>query len=208
MKLPAATAIAREKITRYPLVPQARADKLSVSAVRAVNSTLQNADRLLNDLRSQILPLDAIPLENGKFGQYYEIRGTLSGPNGIMRHGADHLDNRALVGHDKVRYAYTRQTEHDMTLELYTDAVLTCHVPEHRLKRGEIVKLVDHHVTLRRWTEGYSIEVYSQWRHYCRDRRPHHRPRTAARRRNPLRALDKRLSNDARPATRLRDRVC
>ena len=74
--------------------------------------------------------------------------------------GADHLDNRALVGHDKVRYAYTRQTEHDMTLELYTDAVLTCDVPEHRLKRGDIVKLVDHHVAPD-GTEGYSIEVFN-----------------------------------------------
>ena len=33
-----------------------------------------------------------------------------------------------------------------MKLKLYTDAVLTCDVPEHRLKRGDIVKLVDHHV--------------------------------------------------------------
>ena len=47
-----------------------------------------------------------------------------------------------------------------MTLELYTDAVLTCDVPEHRLKRGDIVKLVDHHVAPD-GTEGYSIEVFN-----------------------------------------------
>ena len=45
-----------------------------------------------------------------------------------------------------------------MTLELYTDAVLTCDVPEHRLKRGDIVKLVDHHVAPNE-TKGYSIET-------------------------------------------------
>ena len=47
-----------------------------------------------------------------------------------------------------------------MTLELYTDAVLTCDVPEHRLNRGDIVKLVDHHVAPD-GTEGYSIEVFN-----------------------------------------------
>ncbi len=47
-----------------------------------------------------------------------------------------------------------------MALKLYTDAVLTCDVPEHRLKRGDIVKLVDHHVAPD-GTEGYSIEVFN-----------------------------------------------
>ena len=47
-----------------------------------------------------------------------------------------------------------------MKLELYTDAVLACDVPEHRLKQGDIVKLVDHHVAAD-GTEGYSIEVFN-----------------------------------------------
>ena len=47
-----------------------------------------------------------------------------------------------------------------MKLELYTHAVLACDVPEHRLKRGDIVKLVDHHVAPD-GTEGYSIEVFN-----------------------------------------------
>ena len=47
-----------------------------------------------------------------------------------------------------------------MKLELYTDAVLACDVPEHRLKRGDIVKLVDHHLAPD-GTEGYSIEVFN-----------------------------------------------
>ena len=46
-----------------------------------------------------------------------------------------------------------------MKWELYTDAALTCDVPEHRLRRGDIVKLVDHHVAPD-GTEGYSIEVF------------------------------------------------
>lgn len=47
-----------------------------------------------------------------------------------------------------------------MKFELYTDAVLTCDVTKHRLKRGDIVKLVDHHVA-GDGSEGYSIEVFN-----------------------------------------------
>ena len=47
-----------------------------------------------------------------------------------------------------------------MKFELYTDAVLTCDVPEHRLKRGDVVMLVDHHVAPD-GSEGYSIEVFN-----------------------------------------------
>lgn len=45
-----------------------------------------------------------------------------------------------------------------MEFELYTDAALAKDVPEHRLKRGDIVKLVDYHVAPD-GTEGYSVEV-------------------------------------------------
>jgi hypothetical protein len=47
-----------------------------------------------------------------------------------------------------------------MKFEIYTDAALTCDVPEHRLKRGDVVKLVDHHVAPD-GIEGYSIEVFN-----------------------------------------------
>ena len=47
-----------------------------------------------------------------------------------------------------------------MKFELYTDVVLTCDLPKHRLRRGDIVKLVDHHVAPDD-TEGYAIEVFN-----------------------------------------------
>lgn len=47
-----------------------------------------------------------------------------------------------------------------MKFELYADVVLRCGVPEHRLRRGDIVKLVDHRVAPH-GTEGYSIEVFN-----------------------------------------------
>lgn len=47
-----------------------------------------------------------------------------------------------------------------MKFELYKEAMLTVDLPEHRLKRGDIVKVVEHHVAPDR-TEGYSGEVFS-----------------------------------------------
>ena len=78
MRLPGDAVIARDKLTRYLLVPQVRGDK-SAFLARAGYS-LSNADLLLRDLRSQILPREPRMLESNEFGQYYEIRGTLTGP--------------------------------------------------------------------------------------------------------------------------------
>ncbi len=80
MKLPADSLIAGDKLTRYLLVSQAHGDKSVFLA--QVGYTLGNADDLLRDLRLQILSLDAQPLETNQFGEYYEIRGPLTGPNG------------------------------------------------------------------------------------------------------------------------------
>jgi hypothetical protein len=47
-----------------------------------------------------------------------------------------------------------------MRFELYKDMVLTRDLPEERLKRGDIVKLVEHH-TGRDQEDGYSAEVFN-----------------------------------------------
>ncbi len=47
-----------------------------------------------------------------------------------------------------------------MRFELYTDAALARDLPELRLRRGDLVKLVDHHVGPD-GEEGYSIEVFN-----------------------------------------------
>ena len=47
-----------------------------------------------------------------------------------------------------------------MKFELYEEVVLTRDLPEERLKRGDIVKLVEHHVG-RDGEEGYSAEVFN-----------------------------------------------
>jgi hypothetical protein len=47
-----------------------------------------------------------------------------------------------------------------VAFELYTDVALTRDVPELGLRRGDVVKLVDHHVAPG-GEEGYSIEVFN-----------------------------------------------
>jgi hypothetical protein len=47
-----------------------------------------------------------------------------------------------------------------MKFELYKDMVLTRDLPEERLKRGDIVKLVEHHPGGDR-EDGYSAEVFN-----------------------------------------------
>jgi hypothetical protein len=74
MKLPADAIIAAEKVTGYLLVSQTRGDKSAFLARGGY--TMENADQLLHDLRTQ-------PLHSTEFGQFYEIRGPLVGPNGV-----------------------------------------------------------------------------------------------------------------------------
>jgi hypothetical protein len=81
MKLPADTVIAEEKLTRYLLVPQVRGDKSSF--LERAGYRLNDFERLQNDLRVQILSLEAESLESNQFGQYFQIRGDLRGPNGV-----------------------------------------------------------------------------------------------------------------------------
>ena len=81
MKLPADSLIAPEKLTRYLLRWRPEDDK-SAFLARA-GYTLENADRLRQDIQSQLLPLDAEFLEPTDYGPKYLIRGSLRGPNGL-----------------------------------------------------------------------------------------------------------------------------
>ena len=84
MRLPPDTLIARSKISDYLLVCRPEDDK-SVFMARA-GYVAETADRLLADLRTQLLPLEARLVERGEYGTKYEIRGKLTGPNGrILR---------------------------------------------------------------------------------------------------------------------------
>ena len=80
MKLPANTIIARRKVNEYLLRHRVEDDKSGFLALAGY--TLGNADRLMGDLRAQLLPLDAELFDDTEYGAKYRIRGTLTGPNG------------------------------------------------------------------------------------------------------------------------------
>jgi hypothetical protein len=79
MRLPPDTTIAEDKLTRYLLMPQARGDKSAFLAQAGYGR-----ENMRRDLCTQILPLEAQRLESNTFGQYYEVRGTLTGPNDVI----------------------------------------------------------------------------------------------------------------------------
>jgi hypothetical protein len=78
--LPTNTIIARRKLTEYLLRRRQEDDKSAFLALAGY--TLENADRLLMDLQEQLLPLDAELHDETEYGPKYQIRGTLTGPNG------------------------------------------------------------------------------------------------------------------------------
>ncbi len=47
-----------------------------------------------------------------------------------------------------------------MKFELFKDVALACDLPEHRLRRGDIVKLVDNHIAPG-GKQGHSIQVFN-----------------------------------------------
>jgi hypothetical protein len=80
MKLPADTIIASRKLTQYLLRLRLEDDKSQFLALPRY--TLGDADRLMSDIREQILTLEAEPFDETEYGPKYRIRGTLTGPNG------------------------------------------------------------------------------------------------------------------------------
>ena len=82
MKLSVDAIIAQAKLTQYLLkyLPQDDKSKFLAQA----GYTQENWQQLEKDLREQILPRDATLSEQSRFGDKYEIRGTLTGVNGIV----------------------------------------------------------------------------------------------------------------------------
>ncbi len=81
MKLPGDSEISLDKLTRYLLVPKTKADKSKFLA--QAGYSIANAGRLIEDLRSQILPLDGMFEGTTEFGDFFAIRAALRGPNGV-----------------------------------------------------------------------------------------------------------------------------
>lgn len=81
MKLPADAIIAPIKFTRYLLVSQLRSDKSRYLA--RAGYAQGNAEQLIEDIRSQILSLEATLSRSTPFGEIFLIDGALLGPSGV-----------------------------------------------------------------------------------------------------------------------------
>ena len=80
MKLSSDATIAREKVVDYLLVRQSRSDKSAFLA--GGGYTLANPEVLLASLGTLRDQGDAVPVDENKFGRYYEIVGVLPGTRG------------------------------------------------------------------------------------------------------------------------------
>jgi hypothetical protein len=69
------------------------------------------------------------------------------------------LDAREVVRRHEIHYLNPGEVR-TVRFELYTDVALTRDIPEHRLRRGDVVKIVDYHPSSA-GKNGYSIEVFN-----------------------------------------------
>ena len=81
MKLLEDAVITPEKITEYLLKWQPDNDKSKFLARAGYSS--DNWRRLLEDIRTQILPMEAELMRKTAYGDLFRIRGKLRGPNGV-----------------------------------------------------------------------------------------------------------------------------
>jgi hypothetical protein len=81
VKLPADARIAPEKLIRYLLIKRSVGDKSEF--LKRAGYILDNAQRLERDIRKQILAEDAVVTKKTIYGQHYDIRASLTGPNKI-----------------------------------------------------------------------------------------------------------------------------
>ena len=81
MNLPADAEIAAEKLTGYLLVKRPVGDKSEF--LKQAGYTLDNWQKLEQDIRQQVLPKEALPTDRTPYGEYFEIRTVLTGPNSV-----------------------------------------------------------------------------------------------------------------------------
>ena len=81
MKLSDDSIVSPEKITEYLLKWQPDNDKSQFLARAGYSS--DNWKRLLEDIRTQILPMEAELMRKTDYGDLFRIRGKLLGPNGV-----------------------------------------------------------------------------------------------------------------------------
>ncbi len=82
MRLPADAVISMDKLRDYRLTELPRGD--TSRFLGQAGYTRSHAGQLERDLREQVLSLDAAPLPPQGYGERYEIRAPLRGPNAAV----------------------------------------------------------------------------------------------------------------------------
>lgn len=80
MKLPQDAVISERKIKEYLLTPRVEDGKSGFLALAGYS--LQTWRQLEADLRCQIEERDALLIQTTRYGEMYQIKGQLTGPNG------------------------------------------------------------------------------------------------------------------------------
>lgn len=81
LKLPGDAIITQEKISDYLL--KWRPDNDKSQFLKRAGYTQDNWRQLMEDIRNQLLSLDAEFLENTAYGELWKIRGRLNGPKSV-----------------------------------------------------------------------------------------------------------------------------
>jgi hypothetical protein len=84
MTIPQSARIPDQKVRDYLLVPQAKSDKSKFLGLAGY--TRQDFRLLIEHIREQLLPGEAVLQERTEDGFLYRLRGTLTGPNGTKLH--------------------------------------------------------------------------------------------------------------------------
>jgi hypothetical protein len=156
VKLPTDTIVAKSKLDEYLLLHRDEDDKSGFLALAGY--TLGNVHRLLNDLRIQLLPLDAELFDQTDYGPKYRIRGMLIGPKWACFACCIGLDERRCDRTDKVCYLVSGQT---MKYPLYSRVALADDLPKRRLRRGDVAVVVEYHPGRPNQEPGYSLEIFN-----------------------------------------------
>ena len=82
MKIPPDAIIAPQKLTRYLLLPRPKNDKSRFLA--RAGFTLANPGALEAAIRQLIADNEAIFERQNEYGAFYQVRGELQGPGGIL----------------------------------------------------------------------------------------------------------------------------
>src|SRR5207248_2017564 len=118
MKLHRNATIAHEKMVNYLLQWRPENDKSRF--LGSAGYTEKDGEQLAQDIRDQLLSLEAKFEETTEYGDMYSIMGLLIGPKWTSDTRHEHLDGRIDNKRDKVYYAVSEEGRLNVLSTFYT----------------------------------------------------------------------------------------